>query len=141
MSSLRKTTFMRILVLAPLFAAMLSGCATPPPEPNYVTDNLTQFAFELGATHAAMSQCEELSGGALSGHLETAYFALHAQAGGRDVLPALQQGLRHPEAKPAGLTIDCSCAKTLLEESRQHNLSMYRSVALPRAFRNSATQQ
>lgn len=133
---------MRILALAPLLGALLAGCATAPPEPNYVTDNMTLFAYELGATHASLAQCPTLSAGALSGHLETASLALQAQAGQRRaVWPAFQQGLRHPEGKPAALKIDCSCADALLNESRQHNLTLYRSVALPRAFRNSATQQ
>lgn len=132
---------MCILALAPLFAALLTGCATVP-EPNYVTDNMTLFAYELGATHASLAKCEKLSPGALSGHLETASLALQGQAGSRGAAwSAFQQGLRHPEGKPAALKIDCSCADALLAESRQHNLTLYRSVALPRAFRNSATQQ
>lgn len=136
-----ETTFMRILAVTPLLMALLSGCATQAPEPNYVNDNLTLFAYELGATHASLAQCPALTAPRLSAHMETATLALQAQAGNRrNVWPAFQQGLHHPEGKPAALKVDCSCADALLTESRRHNLTLYRSVALPRAFRNSATQ-
>lgn len=133
---------MRAFLLVPVLAAMLAGCATSNPTPTFAQDHLKRFAYQLGTTHAALSQCEKASHAGLSANLETARFALQAQAGGRfdAVLPVFLRGLDEPEGKPAGLEVDCECVNSLLEESRRHNLALYREVALPQAFSTSATQ-
>lgn len=132
---------MRTILLAPLLAGLLAGCATTHTE-LYAPDRLKLFAYELGATHAALAECDEASNAALAANLETARFALQAQTGSRlgQALPAFYQGLLEPQGKPAGLEVDCSCVDALLDESRLHNLTLYRQVALPLAFRTSATQ-
>jgi hypothetical protein len=133
---------MRLYLLAPVLASLLAGCATPNHTAVYASDHLKLFAYQLGATHAALAECDEASNTALAANLETARFALQAQTGPRlpQALPAFYQGLLEPQGKPSGLVVDCSCADALLDESRLHNLALYRQVALPLAFRTSATQ-
>lgn len=128
----------RFLALIASLAAALSGCSAFHPDRfvAYAKDDLSLFAYDLGRTHAGLANCKQASALALDAHLESARLALAAHAGSRsaELSAVFQQGLKESAGYGHRLHIDCDCAKALVEQSRKHNLGLYRSAAAPRAF-------
>jgi hypothetical protein len=128
------------LVLAA--ATLTSGCALYNPDRSvtYQADDLKLFAYDLGRTHAGLARCKEVSPVLLDAHLESAWIALKGQARGRmsELEPVFLQGLQQPDGPGLRLHITCECANQLANESRKHNLRLYRQVELPRAIDASA---
>jgi hypothetical protein len=119
-----------------LLIAALTGCAQLSNRgiDRYGDDDLQAFAFELGSTHASFRLCPAAPATQLDAHLQTARLALRANAGRRlpELNTAFERGLRDGGGAFSGRQVDCSCVVDLLEDSRQHNLALFRQATLPR---------
>jgi hypothetical protein len=119
-----------------VLVAALGGCAQLPADTAYQQDSLKLFAFDLGRTHAGLAACPEVRPDQLDAHLESARIALQGQARSRlaELTPVFEHGLHSPAASGERLHIECDCASQIVEESRRHNLRLYRQVALPKVY-------
>lgn len=125
--------YMKLLALL-LISSFLGGCAQLGGRQAIAPmDSLQTFAYDLGVTHAGFLQCNNVNKADLGAHFESARLALRAQAASElmRVQPAFERGL----TEPAGLTsprhIDCTCAPALVNESRMHNLKLFRTASQP----------
>lgn len=133
---------MRAALLGLVALLALGGCAPLTPARSAHADaneSLRVLAHDLGSTHASLAACSNVAPRELEAHLESARLALNAQAGARlaDVVPDFEAGLLEPARLGTRLHVACSCASALVQESRQHNLALFRKTQLPLALRRA----